>query len=245
MKKLTTEKFIICASLKHKNFYKYTNSVYTTSRNSIIITCPLHGDFLQKANNHLNGAGCTKCKINKVIKSRVLTLESFVIRANIIHKFKYNYTNSIYINNRIKINIHCPVHGNFLQVPDSHLNGNGCSKCAYSEFNGGWKMSQWKISGELSKNFESFKVYIIKCWNENEEFYKIGRTFVSVKDRFKYKLPYNYKILKIIEGTADYIYNLENKLKTNNNQHKYIPLKKFGGNNECFKQLNNVKLYNN
>ena len=38
--------------------------------------------------------------------------------------------------------------------------------------------------GLKSKKFEDFKVYIIKCWNEEEEFYKIGKTYRKISRRF-------------------------------------------------------------
>ena len=237
MKKLTTKEFILSANLIHDNFYNYDKTIYLTSRINLLITCPIHGDFSQKANNHLNGAGCTKCRTDNVKKSKTLTLEKFIEKSNIIHNFKYSYINTNYINSRLKVNIICPIHGEFLQVPNSHLIGIGCNKCSYLKYNGGWKLNEWKIAGENSKNFDSFKVYIIKCWDENEEFYKIGRTFLSIIKRFKNRLPYNYEIIKIIKGSAKDMYVLENNLKNINKHYKYIPLKKFGGNNECFKKL--------
>ena len=58
-----------------------------------------------------------------------LTFEDFIIKATKIHGEKYNYSKSIYVNNRVKMNIICPIHGNFLQKPNSHLNGDGCKNC--------------------------------------------------------------------------------------------------------------------
>ena len=61
-------------------------------------------------------------------------------------------------------------------------------------------------------------MYVIKCWNEEEEFYKIGRTFCTLKRRFDSKkdIPYEYKVQKIFNGSAEEIYNLETKLKREN-----------------------------
>lgn len=42
---------------------------------------------------------------------------------------KYDYSKVEYINNRVKICIICPTHGEFWQSPKSHLNGRGCQKC--------------------------------------------------------------------------------------------------------------------
>lgn len=73
-KKLTTEDFIKKAKAKHGDKYGYSNTVYTTSRANVIITCKVHGDFLQNPRRHYNrGDGCKKCtnesKIGKVVIS--------------------------------------------------------------------------------------------------------------------------------------------------------------------------------
>lgn len=56
-------------------------------------------------------------------------IDCFIDEANLIHNNKYDYTLSKYISTHIKIKIICPVHGTFMQTPNSHLRGRGCSKC--------------------------------------------------------------------------------------------------------------------
>ena len=63
------------------------------------------------------------------IYNRKYTKEDFVERANIVHKNKFTYP-SEYINSITKIEICCPVHGIFTQVPASHLSGIGCPACS-------------------------------------------------------------------------------------------------------------------
>jgi hypothetical protein len=60
--KLTLEEFITTSKEVHGNKYSYNKSIYTNSTTKLIITCPLHGDFLQSPLIHLNGSGCKKCK---------------------------------------------------------------------------------------------------------------------------------------------------------------------------------------
>jgi len=62
--------------------------------------------------------------------SKRLTLEEFVHKSNLIHKDKYSYNNSVYINNSTKIKVSCPVHGDFEIRPHGHLAGKGCMNCA-------------------------------------------------------------------------------------------------------------------
>jgi len=55
MKKLTAKEFFEKAYQTHNNKYDYSLVNYTTGRKKIKILCPLHGEFLQIASNHLNG----------------------------------------------------------------------------------------------------------------------------------------------------------------------------------------------
>lgn len=59
---LTTEEFIRRARKKHGNRYDYSKTVYTYSREKVIITCRVHGDFEMTANNHASrGSNCLQC----------------------------------------------------------------------------------------------------------------------------------------------------------------------------------------
>ena len=58
-----------------------------------------------------------------------LTKEEFIKKANEKHKGKYDYHKVDYVNAKTKVCIICPKHGEFLQNPDDHLRGRGCSKC--------------------------------------------------------------------------------------------------------------------
>lgn len=47
------------------------------------------------------------------------------------HGSKYDYSKINYVNNRTKVTIICPEHGEFEQTPSNHKNGAGCPHCAY------------------------------------------------------------------------------------------------------------------
>ncbi len=83
--------------------------------------------YEQKAGAHLYSNGL----VENVIRKK--TIEEFVEIANHIHNNKYNYDKSIYVNNNTKLIITCPKHGEFEQVPSSHLSGAGCSNCSESK----------------------------------------------------------------------------------------------------------------
>lgn len=67
---------------------------------------------------------------------------------------------------------------------------------------------------------------------------KVGKTFTTVAKRYYgNRLPYNWKVITNIVGTAEYISDLEEELHRNLNSagYKYTPKKKFDGSNECYK----------
>lgn len=53
----------------------------------------------------------------------------FVEKANLIHGNKYIYDKVEYTDNKTKVCIICPEHGEFWQTPGDHLKGRGCPKC--------------------------------------------------------------------------------------------------------------------
>ena len=61
-KNLNNKSFIERALLKHGNKYDYSLVDYKNNKTKISILCPIHGIFEQKAEHHLNGAGCPVCK---------------------------------------------------------------------------------------------------------------------------------------------------------------------------------------
>ncbi len=58
-----------------------------------------------------------------------LNTEEFIKKAREVHGDKYDYSKVEYVNNRIKVCIVCPIHGEFWQRPSHHIEGRGCSKC--------------------------------------------------------------------------------------------------------------------
>ena len=50
-------------------------------------------------------------------------------------------------------------------------------------------------------------------------------------------MPYSYKTIKIIEGDAKYISELELELKNKNKENSYLPIKEFNGRYECFSNV--------
>lgn len=128
--KLDTSDFIIAAKKIHDGKYSYDSTIYNGRHSKLAICCPIHGDFEQTAGSHLNGRGCPECgQITKAAKRR-WTIDEFIKNARRIHGDKYDYSDSVYVNSQVKLTICCPIHGDFKQTPDMHINQKqGCHHC--------------------------------------------------------------------------------------------------------------------
>ena len=73
-----TEEFIEEATKKHNGFYEYSKSVYINKNKKITIICPKHGEFNQRAEDHLIGKGCRKC-VGNISKMETAWLDSLLV----------------------------------------------------------------------------------------------------------------------------------------------------------------------
>jgi very-short-patch-repair endonuclease len=125
----TTEEFIELAKEIHGDKYDYSNVIYKTAKEKIIITCKIHGDFEQIPDCHLRGNGCDKCAWVIRIDKKKYTKDEFLEKAIEIHGDRYDYSIINYIDSQTKIEIICKKHGSFLQRPITHYEGHGCPFC--------------------------------------------------------------------------------------------------------------------
>jgi len=123
-RKLTTSEFIRKAQNVHGNVYSYNKVNYITNHINVEIICKNHGEFWQIPIHHLKGSGCPKCSNNSP-----LTTNEFITKSQELHGNLYDYSKTIYIRSALKVIIICKKHGEFLQRPNEHLSGCGCSKC--------------------------------------------------------------------------------------------------------------------
>ena len=114
-----------------------------------------------------------KCAPENIILSIKKTNEQFITEANQVHDNKFSYNKTNYINSKIKVIITCPIHGDFLQNPLSHLQGCGCVNCNESK-------------GEKS---------IAKYLDKNEISYYRQHKFDDCKNIFQ--LPFDFYIPKL------------------------------------------------
>jgi hypothetical protein len=128
----TIDDFVVKARTVHGDRYDYTKSEYVNSVTPLVIVCNVHGEFLQKPNNHLTGQQCPKCaRIDTYTKQR-MTLEHFLALAKIKHGEKYEYhIGDVELSCDAVIQIQCEVHGMFVQRVSDHVyQGCGCQLCS-------------------------------------------------------------------------------------------------------------------
>ena len=130
---MSTDDFIEKAVTKHKGKYTYekTDLSNCDKDGRVCITCPTHGEFWQKPSAHLCGCGCKKCKKDKLSSLHRMSTDDFIEKAVTKHKGKYTYekTDLTKRDEKGRVCITCPTHGEFWQNPNAHLKGQGCQKC--------------------------------------------------------------------------------------------------------------------
>ena len=122
------KKFLEKARKVHGDKYDYSKVEYVNCKTKVCIICPIHGEFWQTPDNHLQGKGCKECSFSKIPLRK--TTEQFIEEARKVHGNKYDYSKTIYNGIKEKVIITCPIHGDFEIIADYHLSKNvGCPKC--------------------------------------------------------------------------------------------------------------------
>ena len=129
---MDTSHFIEKAKSVHGDEYDYSLVSYINAKTKIEIICKEHGKFLQNPKDHLKGKGCKMCGYDKRREKYSLSKNEFVEKAKSVHGDEYDYSLVNYINAKTKIEIICPLHGSFFQLPYNHLSGKGCKECGYA-----------------------------------------------------------------------------------------------------------------
>lgn len=124
---LSNESFIEKAKAIHGDTYDYSKVEYIGRETKVQIICRIHGEFPQRAADHMHGSGCPKCSHAKSPQ----TTDDFIEKAKAKHGDTYDYSKVNYVLNKLKVQIICRIHGEFPQQAQHHLNGSGCPKCSH------------------------------------------------------------------------------------------------------------------
>ena len=161
----------------------------------------------------------TSCGCNKGNKARIYN------EGDLINGIKFIKTLGT-VKYAQKAIFECPICGKHWESFIANIQGGHSKSCCCVKR--GWSRSQWtRLSDKAT-------LYKVKMYNNNESFIKIGITKNSIKERFG-GIPYKYEVIKMIKADSGYIYDLENRIKRLFKKYNYIPLIKFKGETECFK----------
>lgn len=124
------EKFIKEARLVHGDKYDYSKVDYKNANTEVTIICPIHGEFKQQPYVHINQkCECYECGRLKSSNNRRVGIKKFIEDSKKSHSESYDYSKSVYVNSNTEIEIICPDHGSFYQLPILHRYGARCPKC--------------------------------------------------------------------------------------------------------------------
>jgi hypothetical protein len=163
------EEFIKKANEANDFQYDYSKVDYKNNKTKIVVLCKVHGEFEITPSHHYNGHGCKKCS-NNYRKSNFEYIEA----CKLVHNNFYDYSTTLYKSNKTKVRVICPLHGEFLQMAQHHINGCGCPNCD-------------KSKGELT---------IEKILTTNKIEFKPQKTFEDCLSGKGNKLRYDFYLLE-------------------------------------------------
>jgi len=177
----TQQEFISLAQKVHGDKYVYSQVEYRQDGAKVKIICPDHGIFEQSPHHHLVGKGCYKCGKIKAGRSQAKSVAArteFAERSQSKHGSKYDYSRSVYVGSRTKLEVICLEHGSFYITPYNHAgNGHGCPHCA-----GKAKLTAGKKERAISVN--------------------VGRNIRFNLDRLQLKKPDGHSTTKFAQSIA-------------------------------------------
>lgn len=233
----TDDEWIDSFQSVHGERYDYTEMHAVNARTPVKIICKVHGGFMQTPDNHQRGQQCRKC--TDVMQGRMCRRTQSVAIADLVevHGDEYDYSQTKYVKDSLKVNIICKEHGMFSMRYGAHRCGQGCPKCGHDKLMGKYSEGFFK-SNPKYKDYPSH-LYVIQVWNNNETFIKIGVTRTKIQKRFSghVQMPYEYKVIAVKSDTLYNCWMLETKLHELNEFTSYKPSIHFGGHTECFTSI--------
>jgi len=110
---------------KTRSDLNYDNFEYVTMNVPSTVMCTTCSNiFKTTAGNNMVGKGCAKCA--GLVKC---TTKEAIASFDKVHKGKYTYTDTVYVDAKTKVDVICKEHGKFTITPNNHKRGRGCPKC--------------------------------------------------------------------------------------------------------------------
>ena len=171
---------------------------------TLVLTCPKHGKWMATwLAVTKNRGSCPKCSYEASAPKRTASIKknyeesrekrwvAYLTKFKASHGDLYDYSNANFVDAKVPIEIVCPVHGSFMQAPDSHTIG-GCRQCADEDLAGLYKERYFEIKPEMATIPAT--LYLLKLEFSGMTCFKVGITRTSLKRRFGSALGKGVKI---------------------------------------------------
>ncbi len=219
---------------KHKDYTVYREQRFENHHSPIVYKCSIHGDKISTANSLLSkNSGCDECGKHKRAESQKSNWVEVVNKILSINKNIFIDVNQYYENTNSQVIYFCKKHGEHHATPSKLLMGRGCPKCAIESRNNYSDTAWCLLCGDRAA-----KLYWIRMKYKNDEWFKIGKTFQSIENRWweLKKIGIKYETIKVIIGSPEYICLLERRVHKFYKKRHYVPSISFGGHlTECLK----------
>ena len=170
----TTEEFIQRGKEHFGDTYDYSKTEYINKRSPVTIICPVHGEFTQRAQEHLKGHGCNKCKFDDKSKNQLLSKEEWLERIKDFPLLTFKSLD-FDLGYHSHVDFVCSLHGEFKSSLGSLQKSKYvCPNCAYSAH-----QIQSIRPEHIGKTAYLYYVYLPQI-----DMYKLGVT-LNKKSRFK------------------------------------------------------------
>lgn len=221
---LDTTGFIKKGTEIHKGKYNYSLSKFRGVTSQITIICPIHGEFTQRACEHLNGHGCNQCKFDQKSEDQLLPKEVWENRLKAYPLLSIKTWRGLGYHSQIELT--CKIHGDFSvmlgQIGSSKY---VCKECA-------WQKHQIQ---SIRPELIGLPTTLYYIYLPEIDMYKFGVT-IKPKERFA-QLG---EVRVIATGVKEYTeaIRLEHKVFTKLDQYRYKGRKLLikNGSTELFKK---------
>ena len=220
------------------NTIEVVSDEYKNLHTKLNFKCTVCGNLWEtEGNSILQGHGCPKCSIKIRANKQSHTLD-FILNFIKNNNIQITLLSKEYKNSRTPLNVVCNVCDNqWVTNWNKIQSGYGCPECGkkLAHGKGEYSITSAELNKDIWINTDAI-LYLIKCHNDSENFFKIGITKNTIESRFcdKTRMPYKYSIVEkyntnLYEACKKEQYILESKLLN-----KYTPNIKFSGISECF-----------
>ena len=172
-RKYSTEDFIAIGRKHFGDKYDYSKTKLTLVTEPVIIICPVHGEFKQRAWEHMQGHGCNKCMFNQKSIDQTLPLAVWKERLSQYPLISLKQVTSLGYYSDVVLT--CKIHGDFtVQLGKIGSAKHLCRECSYHAHQ----------TQSIRQNLIGKKATLYYVYLPDIDMYKFGVT-VNLKARLK------------------------------------------------------------